>query len=134
MIYALAPSHNDLNVWAGTDDGFIHVTRDGGQTWKNITPPAMTPWGKIAQLDASHFDDADGVRRRQRLRAGRSCTRTSYRTHDGGETWTGDRAAASERPGQHGARRPGAKGLLFAGTERQSMSRSTTATIGSPLR
>ena len=44
-------------IWAGTDDGLIHVTRDGGKTWKNVTPPALTPWSKVSQLDASHFDD-----------------------------------------------------------------------------
>ena len=58
MIYTIAPSHQDVNViWAGTDDGLIHVTRDGGKTWTNVTPPALTPWSKVSQLDASHFDD-----------------------------------------------------------------------------
>src|SRR5882757_9280074 len=57
VIYAVAPSHKDVNViWAGTDDGMIHVTRDGGQAWKNITPPELTPWSKVSMLDASHFD------------------------------------------------------------------------------
>src|SRR5258708_36259716 len=46
-----------VGMRAGTDDGLIHVTRDGGKTWKNVTPPGMTPWSKVAQLDASHFDD-----------------------------------------------------------------------------
>ena len=41
MVYAIAPSRFNVNViWAGTDDGLIHVTRDGGKTWKNVTPPA----------------------------------------------------------------------------------------------
>jgi hypothetical protein len=52
------PSPLDVNVlWAGTDDGLIHLTRDGGKNWKNVTPPALKPWSKVSQLDASHFDD-----------------------------------------------------------------------------
>src|SRR5437762_3271828 len=40
VIYTVAPSHQDVNtIWAGTDDGLIHVTRDGGKTWKDVTPP-----------------------------------------------------------------------------------------------
>ena len=42
VIYALAPSPKDVNViWAGTDDGLVHVTRDGGKTWQNVTPPSL---------------------------------------------------------------------------------------------
>jgi hypothetical protein len=41
---------------AGTDDGLIHVTRDDGQTWKDVTPPTMTPWSKASQIEAGHFD------------------------------------------------------------------------------
>ena len=49
VIYAVAPSHKDVNViWAGTDDGLIHVTRDGGKTWSNITPKELTPWSKVS--------------------------------------------------------------------------------------
>ena len=44
-------------LWAGTDDGLIWVTRDGGKNWKNVTPPDLTPWSKVTQIEASHFDD-----------------------------------------------------------------------------
>src|SRR4029077_11103971 len=58
VIYALAPSFKNLNtLWAGTDDGLIWTTRDGGANWKNVTPPMLTPWSKVTQIDASHFDD-----------------------------------------------------------------------------
>src|SRR5882672_2451063 len=58
VVYSIAPSRLNVNVlWAGTDDGLIHLTRDGGKTWKNVTPPAIAPWSKIALLDASHYDD-----------------------------------------------------------------------------
>ena len=57
VIYALGPSYKDGNViWAGTDDGLVHVTRDGGKSWQNVTPPQLTAWSKVSQIDASHFD------------------------------------------------------------------------------
>ena len=60
VIYTIAPSPKDATtIWAGTDDGLIHVTRDGGKTWKNVTPPEMTPWSKVTQMDASRFDADD---------------------------------------------------------------------------
>ena len=53
MIYTVAPSYKDVNtIWAGTDDGLIHVTRDGGKTWKNVTPPELTSWSKVSLIDA----------------------------------------------------------------------------------
>ncbi len=49
VIYSLAPSPKDVNlIWAGTDDGLIHVTHDGGKTWQNVTPPDLTTWSKLA--------------------------------------------------------------------------------------
>src|SRR5205823_7060329 len=57
VIYAVAPSPLDGNrIWAGTDDGLIHVTTDGGQTWTDVTPPDLRPWAKVSIMDASHFD------------------------------------------------------------------------------
>jgi hypothetical protein len=57
VIYTVAPSYKDINtIWCGTDDGLIHVTRDGGKTWKNVTPPEITSWSKVSLMDASHFD------------------------------------------------------------------------------
>ncbi|HRI60189.1 MAG TPA: glycoside hydrolase, partial [Saprospiraceae bacterium] len=52
VIYAVAPSHQDTNtIWAGTDDGLLHITRDGGKNWTNITPPLVDDWSKVSQLD-----------------------------------------------------------------------------------
>ena len=57
VIYTVAPSPVDpLTIWAGTDDGLIHITRDGGKTWKNVTPPGMADWTKISLIDAGHTD------------------------------------------------------------------------------
>ncbi len=63
MIYALAPSFKNINtLWAGTDDGLIWSTRDGGKNWSNITPKELTPWSKVTQISASHFDEEYGLR------------------------------------------------------------------------
>src|SRR5205823_4069727 len=59
VIYTVAPSYVDgQTIWAGTDDGLIHVTRDGGKTWTDVTPPGLTPWSKVSLIDAGRFDAA----------------------------------------------------------------------------
>jgi photosystem II stability/assembly factor-like uncharacterized protein len=118
VIYALAPSfHNVDTIWAGTDEGLIWVTLDGGKNWKDVTPPALTPWSKVTQLEASHFDDKSAYASVSRFRVD-DLTPYIYRTHDGGQTWqlitTGlpnDAAIDTVRED------PVRKGLLFAGSE-----------------
>ncbi|MEO7045425.1 MAG: hypothetical protein ABI091_08995, partial [Ferruginibacter sp.] len=57
VIYTVAPSPLNINtIWAGTDDGLIHITKDGGKNWKNVTPPDITSWSKISLMEAGHFD------------------------------------------------------------------------------
>ena len=70
----------------GTDDGLIHMTRDDGATWKNVTPPEMTTWSKVSQIEAGHFDAETAYASvdRHRLADDRPYI---YRTHDGGKTW-----------------------------------------------
>src|SRR5207237_62290 len=88
VIYSLALSPKDVNlIWAGTDDGLIHVTHDGGKTWQNVTPPDLTPWSKLAQMDASHFDAATAYAAVNRFRLD-DLHPYIYRTHDRGKTWT----------------------------------------------
>ncbi|HTS48462.1 MAG TPA: YCF48-related protein, partial [Bryobacteraceae bacterium] len=117
VIYAIAPSHKDVNViWAGTDDGLIHVTRDGGKSWTNVTPPALTPWSKVAQLDASHFDDLTVYAAINRFRLD-DLKPHIYRTHDGGKTWKEIVAGLPEGPVNTVREDPVRKGLLYAGTE-----------------
>ncbi|SPE38654.1 conserved hypothetical protein [Candidatus Sulfopaludibacter sp. SbA3] len=117
VVYSIAPSHLDVNVlWAGTDDGLIHVTRDGGATWKNITPAAVTPWSKVAQLDSSHFDDQTCYAAITRLRLD-DMKPHAYRTHDGGATWQEIVRGLPDGPVNAVREDPVRKGLLYAATE-----------------
>ena len=117
VIYTIAPSHKDVNViWAGTDDGLIHVTRDGGKTWKNVTPPELTPWSKVSILDASHFDDLTVYAAINRFRLD-DLKPHIYRTHDGGKTWKEIAAGLPDAPVNTVREDPVRKGLLYAGNE-----------------
>jgi len=117
VIYSIAPSHKDVNViWAGTDDGLIHITRDGGKTWSNVTPPELTPWSKVAQLDASHFDDVSCYAAINRFRLD-DLKPHIYRTHDGGKTWKEIVTGLPDGPVNSVREDAVRKGLLFAGTE-----------------
>ncbi|HXU36498.1 MAG TPA: glycoside hydrolase [Blastocatellia bacterium] len=119
VIYTVAPSYKDVNViWAGTDDGLIHVTRDGGKAWSNVTPPALTPWSKVSIMDAGRFDANTAYAAVNRIRLDDQRPHI-YRTHDGGKTWkeivndlgdSGPINVVREDPVR--------RGLLFCGSER----------------
>ncbi len=119
VIYAIAPSRKNVNmIWVGTDDGWIHVTRDGGKTWKNITPPDLTPWSKVSQLDASYFDTETVYAAVNRFRLD-DLHPHIYRTHDGGKTWKQIVEGIPDNEVVNTVREdPVRKGMLFAGTER----------------
>ncbi len=119
VIYSLAPSPLDANIlWAGTDDGLIWLTRDGGQNWREVSPPGLTPWSKIAQLDASHFDPNTVYAAVNRFRLD-DLHAYIYRTHDGGQTWDKIANGLPDDASVNVVREdPVRQGLLFAGTER----------------
>jgi photosystem II stability/assembly factor-like uncharacterized protein len=118
VIYSIAPSPKDVNlIWAGTDDGLIHVTRDGGKSWENVSPPDLTPWSKLAQIDASHFDTATAYAAVNRFRLD-DLRPYIYRTHDSGATWKKIVTGLPDEPVNTVREDPERKGLLFAGTER----------------
>ena len=120
VIYAIAPSYKDVNrIWAGTDDGLIHVTTDGGATWKNVTPPDLKPWAKVSIMDASHFDPLGAYAAINTFRLD-DMRPHIYRTHDGGRTWTEITNGIPDGAPVNAVREdPKRKGLLFAGTERE---------------
>jgi len=117
-IYAVAPSYKEPGtIWAGTDDGLIHITRDGGKTWKNVTPPQLTPWAKVSILEASHFDPATVYAAVNTFRLD-DLRPHIYRTRDYGATWQEIVSGLPPNAPTDVVREdPQCKGLLFAGTE-----------------
>ena len=118
VIYALAPSPLEVNrIWAGTDDGLIHLTTDGGKNWRDVTPKELVPWAKVSILEASHFDANTAYAAINTFRLD-DLRPHIYRTRDGGKTWT---HVANGIPAEgivNVVREdPKTKGLLFAGTE-----------------
>jgi photosystem II stability/assembly factor-like uncharacterized protein len=119
VIYAVAPSPLDVNlIWAGTDDGLIHLTRDGGKTWRDVTPPALTSWSKVSMLEASRFDAGTAYAAINRFRLD-DLRPHVYRTRDDGLTWTEIVKGLPENAPVNSVREdPVRKGLLYAATER----------------
>ena len=118
VVYTIAPSPVDSNtIWAGTDDGLIHVTRNGGRTWTNVTPPQLGPWWKVSIMDASHFDANTAYAAVNTFRLD-DLRPHLYRTRDGGRTWTEIvTGMATDAPTNTIKEDPKRRGLLFAGTE-----------------
>ena len=117
VIYSLAPSPIDINtIWAGTDDGLIHITKDGGKTWKNVTPPQLTSWSKVSVLDASHFNLNSAYAAVNRIRCD-DLHPYIYKTNDGGKTWKEIVNGLPNDPINAVREDPKKQGLLFAGSE-----------------
>jgi photosystem II stability/assembly factor-like uncharacterized protein len=117
-VYALAPSFKTAQtLWAGTDDGLIWLTRDGGRNWKDITPPELTAWSKVTQIAASRFDEETAYASVSRLRID-DLHPYIYRTHDGGKSWKLIVSGLpDDAPVDTVREDPVRKGMLFAGTE-----------------
>jgi photosystem II stability/assembly factor-like uncharacterized protein len=119
VLYTVAPSPRDGDlIWAGTDDGLIHLTRDGGAHWQDVTPPALTPWSKVSLLVASPFDAATAYAAVNRFRLD-DLSPHVFRTHDFGATWQEVTRGIPANEVVNAVRAdPVRRGLLFAGTER----------------
>ena len=117
-VFALGPGKKNVNViWAGSDDGLVHVTRNGGQTWTNVTPKDMPEFGRVSQIDASSFDDGSAYIAVKRPLLN-DVAPYIFRTHDFGKTWT--KVVSGIRPNDyvHAVREdPTRRGLLYAGTQ-----------------
>lgn len=118
VIYTVAPSPKDINtIWCGTDDGLIHITKDGGKSWKNVTPSAITSWNKVSIIDASHFDVNTAYAAVNRIRLDDMHPHI-YKTNDAGKTWKEIVNGLPNDPVNVVREDPIRKGLLFAGSER----------------
>jgi photosystem II stability/assembly factor-like uncharacterized protein len=117
-VFALGPGRKDVNIlWAGSDDGLVHVTRDGGKSWTNVTPKDMPDFGRVSIIDASAFDPgAAYVAVKKPLLS--DFAPYIFRTHDFGRTWTKIVTGLSPVDYVHSVREdPTRRGLLYAGTQ-----------------
>lgn len=119
VIYTVAPSPVEVNrIWAGTDDGLIHLTVDGGVNWKDVTPPQLGPFSKVSLIEAGHFSAGTAYAAINTLRLD-DMRPHILRTHDGGKTWTEIVTGMDDNAPVNVVREdPKRKGLLYAGTER----------------
>ena len=118
VVFTISPSSLDGNlIWAGSDTGLIHLTRDGGKTWKDVTPKEIGNWSRVSLIEASHFNPGEAYAAVDRHRLDDQSPYI-YRTRDYGATWQpitdGIHAPSFLRAIRED---PGHKGLLFAGTE-----------------
>lgn len=119
VIYTVAPSFKNVNtIWTGSDDGAIKLTRDGGKTWTDVTPAALSPWSKVSLMEASHFDDQSAYAAINRFKLD-DLHPHIYRTHDLGKTWKEIVNGIPDNEVVNSVREdPVRRWLLFAGTER----------------
>jgi photosystem II stability/assembly factor-like uncharacterized protein len=117
-VFSLAPGRKDVNLlWAGSDDGLVHVTRDGGKTWTNITPREMPDLGRVSQIDSSAFDDGTAYMAVKKMLLG-DVSPYIFRTTDFGKSWTKIVNGIPAHDYVHVVRADTKrKGLLYAGTQ-----------------
>jgi photosystem II stability/assembly factor-like uncharacterized protein len=117
-IFSVAPGKVDIDViFTGSDDGLVHVTRDGGATWTNITPPDMPDFGRVSQIDASAFDAGTAY-----LAVKRPLLNDQkpyiFKTTDYGQSWINAVSGIRDDAYVHVVREdPTRRGLLYAGTQ-----------------
>jgi hypothetical protein len=119
VIYTVAPSPIAKNqIWAGTDDGLIHLTADGGKSWRDVTPSEIAAWWKVSLIDASHFDAQTAYAAVNTIRLD-DLRPHIYRTTNDGQSWQEIVRGLPNDENVNAVREdPQRRGLLFAGTER----------------
>jgi hypothetical protein len=118
VIFSVGPSKKNLNtIWTGSDDGLVHVTRDGGKTWTNVTPKDMPDFGRVSQIDASAFNDGGAyISVRRPLLDDRAPY--IWKTTDYGKSWTKIVNGFASDEYVHAVREdPKRAGLLYAATQ-----------------
>ncbi|HMI46425.1 MAG TPA: glycosyl hydrolase, partial [Gemmatimonadaceae bacterium] len=118
-VFTIAESPRTAGViWAGSDDGLVHVTRDGGKTWKNVTPAGLPEWARISMIEASNFATGTAYVAANRYQLD-DMRPYLYKTNDYGATWTPITNGISATEFTRVLREdPERAGLLYAGTER----------------
>ena len=121
VVFSIAPSpHTDGVIWAGTDDGRVHVTRDNGVTWTDVTPPGMPQFGTVDEIDVSPHQPGRALVAVQRYRLD-DFAPYIFRTDDYGQSWSLLTNGQNGIPGDYPVRTvredPERAGLLYAGTE-----------------
>ncbi|MFO0487241.1 MAG: WD40/YVTN/BNR-like repeat-containing protein, partial [Cyclobacteriaceae bacterium] len=134
VIYSVAGSKFSKDViWAGTDDGRVHVTTDGGKNWREVTPEELTSWDKISQIDAGQHDVNTAYISVNALRKD-DLRPHIYKTTDGGRNWTRIVAGLPNEPVNVVREDPVQPGLLFAGTEKAVYFSADAGATWHPLR
>lgn len=104
-------------IWTGSDDGLLHLTRDGGQTWENATPPTLPEWSQINSIEADPFNEGGLYVAATRYKLG-DFQPYLFRTADFGKTWTRiDTGIGKDQFTRVVRADPKRRGLLYAGTE-----------------
>jgi len=120
-LYELTESpHDPAVLWAGANDGPVHLTRDGGSTWTDVTPPDLPPGGRVQTIEVSPHDPAKAYVAVLRYMLD-DWSPHIYRTEDFGRSWTRLTTGGNGIPADHPTRvvreDPDREGLLYAGTE-----------------
>ncbi|HEY3933660.1 MAG TPA: glycosyl hydrolase [Gemmatimonadales bacterium] len=118
VVFAIGPSKRDVNVlWAGSDDGMIHVTRNAGKSWADVTPKEMPAFGRVSIIDASAFDAGTAYAAVKRPLLNDDAPYI-FRTHDFGQTWTRIVHGIAPDDYVHAVREDSTRrGLLYAATQ-----------------
>lgn len=118
VVYTIAPSPLHAGeIWVGSDTGLIHLTRNAGASWSDVTPQGVDAWSKITQIEVSHFTPGEAYAAVDRHRLD-DMRPYLFRTRDYGKTWTPIVNGIGEHAFLNSIREdPKRKGLLFAGTE-----------------
>lgn len=117
-IFTIAESRREKGViWTGSDDGLVHLTRNGGRDWQNVTPPAVQPFTRINIVEASPHDAGTAYLAVTRYQLD-DFKPYIFKTTDYGKTWQQIASGMPERSFVRTVREdPKRKDLLFAGTE-----------------